>query len=135
MYKYDYHYQLRAGNLKEVKYKHKTVLKAKFVFDNEVPPNKRKEVRERCDVNPGQLDNFLTKNLGYRPGYRGDLISKKYYGHRERLTITPLISRLGFRITSESNGQLPLEEMIDLERVNHFVLTGETSNITEEQDK
>lgn len=137
MYDYNYQYQLRSGNSRNGKYKHETVLTATFLFGSEVPPSKRKETKERCriySIEQGPLDRFITENLGYMHDYRNIFMGELYRGPREILTVTPLLFRLGFKIKSEARGHLPLEEMISLDALNHFVLTGE-STITKEQNQ
>jgi hypothetical protein len=63
--------------------------------------------------------------LDYRQDRSNGRYEGEYFGNREVLKITPHLFRLGFKLKSEASGYLPLEEMIDLEALNHFVLTGQ----------
>lgn len=142
MYLYNYQYQLRSGNSHDVQYDNTTVLTATFLFGGQIPPSMRKEVRERCKTatrmikdesgvscqDLGPFNKYLKEHEGARFAGRDTLFGREYYRHRSQVTITPLLFRLGFKLREEAIGHLPLEEMINLNALNHFVLTGEYPN-------
>lgn len=148
MYNYLYDPQLRSGNTPNSKYTNKTVLNAIFLFGKEVPPNKRKEIKERYSLDSrtikdesgilrkdlSSLNRYLQKNEGAKLSRREVPVGREYFRRRTTFTITPLLFRLGFKLREEATGQLPLDEMIDLKALNHFVLTGET-NYREKQEQ
>ncbi len=149
MYSYTCQYLLKSGNSPNAHslYKNETILTAVFSFDKEVPKIQRAEVKKRCSLkettkklSPGHysieespLDAFMKRTLLYQPNWSELLIGKQYYGKKEFVTITPFLWGLGFHLKSEASGPMPLEEMISLEAINEFVLTGKFSPKVEKQ--
>ena len=108
----------------------KTTLKASFRFKNEVAPENREKIWNRIKTpyrngyNP--LDEYLfeKEKIGYNSNE--NLYCEQDNIERDRkLFISRHKFRLGFDITVESNKNLKLEEMFDLEKLNKFILTGE----------
>ena len=130
-------YQSGNSKTKEAK----TTLKASFRFKNEVAPENREKVKERINY-----DKFEEYDMRY---YRGDpniatyLISngasvgKKltpfsdkdktdyFYKNGCEYRINSSPKKLKFNIEVTSKNKKSLDEMLDLERLNKFILTGE----------
>ena len=88
------------------------------------------------------LHNFIVHTLGYTEEPNNNILfGKLYSGSKEFITVTPFLSgrplfskipflkEIGFELKSIIEGYTPLEEMIDLEALNNYVLTGEYSTI------
>jgi hypothetical protein len=143
MYDFKYQYLYQSGSTQDSRYQHKTILTAVFSFDQEVPPNRRAEVKKRCSlrdfsrpccIDGGQLDSFMRETLHYQPSNRGLSRGELYFSHRGIIRITPHLWGLGFNLRSEMGGQIPLEQMIiSLNAINKFVLTGKISPRIEEK--
>ena len=137
MYNFKYQYLYQSGSTSESKYGHKTILTAIFSF-NEVSRNEITQVRERCSINSrsektfpghyktkeGPLDEFLKETLQYQPNASYLLGGKEYFGSREVVRIIPFLWGLGFKLKSEAQCQLPINEMINLRAINEFIRTG-----------
>lgn len=141
MYSYNYQYSSKGGSHPKVDYENITLLKATFLFGNEIPTNIRRDVKERLKILRKEkilgvtyprehvpLNRFITSSLDYRESCADLLFSREFFRNREVIRIRPLLFRLGFKLVSEAIGRLPLEQMIDLDSLNQFVLTGKYIN-------
>jgi hypothetical protein len=141
MYQFNYQHLHQSGSALESKYKDITVLKAIFLFGDEITPSERGVLRERYKTTTrmikdkfgvscqdlGPLNKYLMENEGAHFSGGDVLFGRGYFRHRSVFTITPLLFRLGFKLREEALGCLPLEQMINLNELNHFVLTGNMS--------
>ncbi len=137
MYNFKYQYIYQSGSAPHNKYQNKTILTARFSFDEEVPRNQRAEVKKRLSLDNSMegetLDRFMKTTLNYQPCYSDLFRGKEYFGKREVVKIIPFLWGLGFKLVSEADGQLPFEEMIHLKALKDFVLTGKFSPEVEKQ--
>jgi len=123
-YKYSYAESSNSENVKNGNYKSDTVLEAKFLFGDEVAPCDREKVRQRINTSEEGLvglNGFLISRAYHSEEDWGE---RRYIKGRETLKISPCTFSLGFRLKSEAKGNYPLEDMIDLDALNDFVLHG-----------
>ncbi len=139
---YKFHYEHREVESSD-DYDNSTTLTAVFDFSSEASKKDKAEVKKRFD--------FRTR-MEYKKGIREQEIgtlnrylfdkkeatgfevsntlfqSQSYRSSRTFFTISPLRFglKLGIKLKVEASGHLPLEEMFDLDSLNHFILTGET---------
>ncbi len=102
-----------------------TELYARFRFGQEVAPKDRKAIKDRIKRIPDYLGS--AENLGR---YKENALMGDYYGSCDSYKQTYLrkcIFRLGFNLRVEETkaSSVKLEDMLDLEALNHFILTGE----------
>lgn len=130
MYKAYYRYEQTEGVSK-------TLLRADFFLGPDTIPRNRKEVKKRYDLKGATgyhikagLDDFIITTLGYG---RSCPMDKKLFGETYHsnnystiLNIKPFKFKLGFRLTETSTKKIELTDMIDLDKLHHYCLTGET---------
>ena len=111
-------------------------LKVKFRFRDEVAPKDRKKIDAR--LSHSSLTSYFYDQENVQATFVAhSSINKRFYfemGDSKRdfyldRTFTGIfLKAFGFNLTITSDKVLPLEEMVDLDAINHFVLTGETKN-------
>jgi len=122
--------------------KKKTIdLVAKFRFRDEVAPKDRLMLRNRI-LNPypyHKLYEYLIRTEKLEKQYiwsSNDQTRYVYDGNRKVKIEEPCsLPILGFNLKATSNGEFPLEELIDLDALDHFVLTGEMKFNEQEENK
>lgn len=120
----------------------KTVLEARFRFYNEVAPKDKNEVYNRADAymnrdisrmtaHKGLLGQYLTniEKLDYDFFSSREHLFKYFFDSKDgklRLVVKKLLlcKQPAFDLKMISSEIVPLEEMLDLDALNNFVLTG-----------
>ncbi len=101
-----------------------TILEAKFRFKDEFSTSTNYYDIKSRTYPKGSLSDYLSEkeklNQHY-PSHPGLLFSKDF---RKHVRITRLLFRLGFNLSASISENVPLEEMLDLDALNEFVLTG-----------
>lgn len=120
----------------------KTILFAKFRFDKEINDLNKNFIKERTNLNfnaydkdrygkkqkrimDGLLTKFLRKDLGYEKYNKNKIIGQDFEGFKEMISIKPAMFSIGFNLCSIASGYMPKKEMINLDAINHYVLTDE----------
>lgn len=109
------------------------VFKASFRFGDEVARINRWEVKGRYDVSYVAISNYMRTAEELDVSFKQDDVSKSlteppidyWYDSERKVQILPCIFMLGFDVKVEANTPMPLEQMLDVEALNKFVLTGE----------
>jgi hypothetical protein len=101
-----------------------TNLDVEFRFGKEVLQGDIREVEKRYYPPKKHLDAYLEKKEGLKK-----IQGRQYYsdGQGKRLYLYPCWFRLGFNVNVIAEKNLPLEEMLDVDSLNRFVLTGNIS--------
>lgn len=121
---------------KRVEDKETTILQANFDFRIEVPKYMRKAVAARMFTEEAVIGDPLKKYLCEYEKLlyddRGKEFSEYFYDNQRKVFVSsplflpPLVSkRLMLNIKVVANGARPLEQMLDLDAINHLILTGE----------
>ena len=103
----------------------KSYLKAKFNFREETAPRDRIEINTRInnlESNSNDLENYLQEQGCYIPT---SLISREYKVKNTQLIIFNSFIKLGFDLNIKAEGEVPRKEMLNLDDLNKFILTGE----------
>lgn len=110
-------------------------LRAEFRFNDEVAPNKRKEVEIRIEKD---MDSYLKKK-GFKSGdyepvfhflpetYKGRLLRPWRPDIQVELRLRRCVFGLGFNLSAkvQPHTHIQLEQILDLKELNRFILTGE----------
>ena len=120
---YDYKYlfkEIKKDEMKNVE----THLNVKYRFDKEIAQINKKEIKKRIN---SSLIEYLRKKEGF-------LLTKNHYNHllyfedhknfSRYLRIEKSFLKLGFDISVDSYLKIPLEEMLHLDALDNFILTG-----------
>ena len=114
-----------------------TELNARFRFNREVAPKDVKNVKARISTSPPSK----LREMGEVKNIRGYLLKRFCYSENEdkfykssgidiwiktKVSFACIIAGInwGFNLSAIANGNIPLEEIIDLDALNHFILTG-----------
>ena len=97
-------------------------LVAKLRFSNEVALKDRGNVEKRIDYFESELPNYLVNQENFVQTKRNNLFRR---GSMRIEILSPFWFKLGFNIKITSDEYLLQEQMINLEALNHFCLTGE----------
>ena len=100
----------------------RAMLKAVFNFEREVNQENREEIRKRTEES--ELHKYLSK-MGWVEV--GGAARKRESNNDLYLAIIPHLFGFGFTVEVESDELMPLNEMLDLEGLKRFVLTGKYS--------
>ena len=120
---YDYKYlfkEIKKDGMKNVE----THLNVKYRFDKEIAQINKKEIKKRIN---SSLIEYLRKKEGF-------LLTKNHYNHllyfedhknfSRYLRIEKSFLKLGFDISVDSYLKISLEEMLHLDALDNFILTG-----------
>ncbi|HLD37964.1 MAG TPA: hypothetical protein VJA20_00820 [Candidatus Nanoarchaeia archaeon] len=120
---YDYKYlfkEIKKDEMKNVE----THLNVKYRFDKEIAQINKKEIKKRIN---SSLIEYLRKKEGF-------LLTKNHYNHllyfedhknfSRYLRIEKSFLKLGFDISVDSYLKISLEEMLHLDALDNFILTG-----------
>jgi hypothetical protein len=119
-------YKLKGEQDKNGKIKYKSELYAELRFKDEIAPNKRDEIKKR--INNKSESSPISEYLGKFESMRKNSIGGEYYrfGSDWEINIKEHKSlRLGLDITIKADDNLKIEQFLDLEKLNKFILTGE----------
>ena len=115
------------------KNENKSTLVAKLRFGDKTSPNDRKTIKNRISfVKDGyNLPEYIfeKEKLALM-----STESKHFEGEGKNLDISHSYS-LGINLTVTAKGYIPRNEMIDLEALNHFILTGDSNYREKEKIK
>lgn len=116
----------------------KTTFKAELSFKDEITPNQRKEIRKRLacgnferywrNTAEMNLEKYLYKKHFKYSKEQGIMEEITYLAHRgglsQKYKFKPQKRNLGLNISAKIEGEAKLEDMINLEELNTFILTG-----------
>ncbi len=107
---YKINYKIISENNGDTR-KSKTTFSAEFRFGQEVAPKNRKEVKKRINELYEKEDIPFLKVCNY--------------AITQNIRVDTFPFKLGFNLSMEKEGIIPLEKIIDLDTLNKFILTGE----------
>lgn len=114
----------RKYTKEEISGKTKTTLEARFRFKDEVTPDKYGVFRETFNSKNRVLSYYLNNFEGfYDPKFKENYIDN-HIGKDRILVVKKRPYKLGLDIKVTSSADLKPEEMLNLEALNEFILTG-----------
>ncbi len=117
----------RFGTNQETKNSEGFFLSAKFRFWKETPPKKRAEVRKRIN---SFLDDAKVREKHYDvPAISSDYLHDRHLSYYGYVTVTGFLSRLSLKFDVDASWDriISQEQLVDLDAINNYVLTGEES--------
>ncbi len=102
-----------------------TVLKAEFRFSDEVHQGHCLDLERNYGIHelPEYFNIVEKAALRNNPSFRAQ--TQLYCDAEREIKVKPFVFSFGFKVEVTSKKPLPLEQMLNLEALNQFVLTGE----------
>src|SRR3989344_8724479 len=121
MYNYKYLFkEIKKDEMKDVE----THLNVKYRFDKEIAQINKKDIKKRMN---SPLIEYLSKKenlILIKNHYNHLLYFEDHENFTKQLRIEKPFLKLGLNIFVASHLKIPLEEMLPLDALNNFILTG-----------
>ena len=110
-----------------------TTLEAQFRFWDETPPNNRKSIRERLDIGTNSVIATYLHNKAQLKGKRDTCWRSQEFVSKElKVKLTKNPYRLAINLSATAKGNVPLDDLLDLEGLNHLIISGHIIQTSEE---